>query len=733
MKNNDEIYNELKGKFEECPELPESLKKENVVAKLQGTEQEKVRRINFKEIGSVAAVVVLAIITALMANNVFFGSQNDIEIGEEILFDNAISQQNALAGTAQNEVQKEYASELKAEGNLRKAQSREEIEKIIAKNYTNYEKYYLFDATADGVDMTVAVTAAPGSSAGSASDTNTNFNSSASREELKQYGETNTQTKGVDEADIIKNDGRYLYVVGYDLSNNRKLRIIDTETMTAVYNGYIYNDSGDILDISEIYVSGNTLVAVGTYGNNFYDYGCFVDGYGGIGGKTVSVVMDITDRASPKTLRKTEQDGSYRSSRMMGSVIYTLTEYTVSGKDEEEAKQNSVPEVAGAEIKCDCIYIIDEDANRYICLTAYDTAVSDGEVSSLAVLGSGGEVYCSENNFYVIGNSYVGTEEARKEGVDRYSVISAFSLNGTSITFKSQGEVPGYINNQYSLDEYQGNLRIATTAYNRNKNADVSSLYVLGSDMKIIGKVEDIANNEQIKSVRYMGNKAYVVTFRNTDPLFVIDLKDPTKPTLKGELKLPGYSAYMHPLSEDIILGIGYNGDSQNADFTSLKVSLFDVSDMANPKEISNLTYDNSYSYVVDNPKAFVYNSEESYMVLPVEVYGKYELSGYACYVISTKNNKLTLKHEFKHEVQDVYSGITFLRGTYIGDELYTVSDNLTVKHSLKNGEKLGECKIYEEGKKLEVTTVTAAENTDTANGEVTSVTLTTPPYNPNN
>ncbi len=729
MKTNDEIYNKIKGKFDSCPELPESLSKENVVAMLKDTKQEKVSTINFKKIGSVAAVFVLAVICALTANFAF-GDMIDIKLNDVDDKPEYI-QHNALATTQQSELQNEMQPEVLPDG-IRRAQSREEIENIILKNYVNSDIFYLFDSTADGaVDLK-----APTTATGSAVDINGNFNSAAGREELKQYGETNTQTKGVDEADIIKNDGRYLYVVGYDLSNNRKLRIVDTETMTAVYNGYLYNDSGDILDINEIYVSGNTLTAIGTYGTSRYGYGCFVDGYYGygMGGKTVSVVMDITDRSNPKTLRKVEQDGSYRSSRMVGGVLYTLTEYTVSGKDEEEAKTNSVPEVAGAEIKCDCIYIIDEDSSRYICLTAYDTASADGEVSSLAVLGKGGEVYCSENNLYVIGNKYVNRKENRDIDIDNYSVITAFSLKGTSIAFKAQGEVPGYINNQYNLDEYQGNLRIATTAYSTKKSADVSSLYVLGSDMKIIGKAENIAADEQIKSVRYMGTTAYVVTFRNTDPLFVIDLKDPTKPAIKGELKLPGYSAYMHPISENIILGIGYNGDSQNADFTSLKVSLFDVSDMANPKEISTLAYNDCYSYVVDNPKAFVYNSEENYMVLPVQKYSSnYELSGYYCYIVGINSNKLSLKYELKHELQDIYSGITFLRGTYIGDEFFTVSDNLTVKHSLKNGKRLGECKIYEEGKKLEVTTVAIPENKVTTTDSTSAVTQTTPPYNPNN
>ena len=724
MKTNDEIYNEIKGRFDECPELPESLSKENVVSMLKNTKQEKASTITFKKIGSVAAVFVLAVLCALTANFAF-GDIIDIKLNN--IDDKPIlqEQQNIVSPTLNNEQKAE--AEVLPEG-IRKAQSREELENIILSNYKEYyDIYLLFDSA---IDMNSAAT---GSAAAPESAPGTSINSNA--DTLKEFGETNTQTKGVDEADIIKNDGRYLYVLGYDLSNNRKLRIIDTETMTAVYNGYIYNDNGDILNLNEIYVNGNTLVAVGTYGNNYYGYGCFVDGYGGIGGKTVSVVMDITDRANPKTLRKIEQDGSYRSSRMVGSVIYTLTEYTVSGKDEEEAKTNSVPEVAGAEIKCDCIYITDENANRYICLTAYDTAAANGEVSSLAVLGNGNQVYCSEKTFYVTGSKHINRKENKDVDIGTYTVINAFSLEGTSIAFKAQGEVPGHINNQYNLDEYNGNLRIATTAYSVKKSADISSLYVLDSNMKIIGKAEDIAYNEQIKSVRYMGTTAYVVTFRNTDPLFVIDLKDPKNPVIKGELKLPGYSAYMHPISESIILGIGYNGDSQNADFTSLKVSLFDVSDMANPKEISTLTYDDSYSYVIDNPKAFIYNTREGYIALPVQIYGKYELSGYACYIIGIENNTLTLRYNLSHKVTDVYSGITFLRGTYIGDSFFTVSDNLTVKHSLKDGTAQSECKIYEEGKPLQPTTVVAHDYNgaaDTTQGETSKgVTMTTPAYNP--
>ncbi len=729
MKTNDEIYNEIKEKFDDCPELPESLKKENVVARLKSTEQ----RISFKKMASLAAMLAIVIISSAVAFNFFGDGNNDIGFENESFAADIETEQSSQPTS--NE-----AADEKAEiGPLRKAASREEIEKIILKNYQSYKvSYYSYNglvgdsATATDVN---AETVKPGAATGSDS-----LKGESAAENRDNYGETNTQTEGVDEADIIKNDGRYLYVVGYDMGINRKLRIIDTSTMTAVYNGYIYNDSGDIIDIREIYITGNRLVAIGTYGEN---YGFYTDAYystygGPMGGKTVSVVMDITDKASPKTIRKTEQDGSYRSSRMVGSVLYTITEYTVSGKDENEIKKYSIPEAAGSEITCDCIYIMDDSANRYICLTAYNTASTNGEVSSLAVLGSGTEVYCSQNNLYVLGTKYKEADEEKAVGnkaLYGVTVINAFSLKGTEIAFKAQGEVLGTVNNQYNLDEYQGNLRIATTAYNYNavNNRDVSSVYILDGDLKVIGKLEDIANDEQIKSVRYMGSKAYVVTFRNTDPLFVLDLTDPTAPKITGELKLPGYSAYMHPISETIILGVGYNGDSQNADFNSLKVSLFDVSDMANPKEISTLTYNNTESYVVQNPKAFVYNREENYIALPAQHYSNYACSGYSCYIIGLENNKLTLKHKFSHDVEDVFSGVTFLRGTYIGSEFFTVSDNLTVKHSLKSGEKLGECRIYVEKEKPTDTTVTANDNSGIAIDTTTNEAQTSAPYNPNN
>lgn len=689
MKTNDEIYNEIKSKFDDCPELPERLKKENIVSMLKNTEPEKVKRISFTKIGYAAAIFAVVLLS-LLTVNIAFGdgikvTLNDKVTTEQLTEINSASNPNTSTALA---TQQEFS------GELRKATSREEIEKIIINKYKKDKSDYAYD-------MNTSVTEA------------SNFSSVLGAGEKNYYdinqsfSETNTQTSGVDEADNVKNDGRYLYVAGCDFNNNTKLRIIDTETMTAVYNSYLYNNNGDILDIREMYLTGNTLIAICSYGNDYYGSCCYHSNYSVNTSQVVNIVMDITDRAKPKIIRKNEQDGIYISSRMVGSVLYTVTQYTVSGKDEKDAEKNCLPSINGQDIFYDCIYIMNDNSLRYICLSAYDTADKKSEVSSLAVLGDGNDVYCSKNNLYIVGVKYM-TEDS-----DSVLNIISFSLKGTDIALKAQGEVKGNIKNNYSLDEYEGNLRIATTTYSQK---NVCSLYVLNSKLKVIGKLENIAYDESIKSVRYMGNMAYVVTYKDTDLLFVIDLKDPTKPKITGELKLPGYSEYLHPISENIILGIGYDGNSIQADLSSMKVSLFDVSDISKPKEISTFAVDNTYCQVIDNPKAFIYNEEESYIALPVEFYD-YGIVGYGCYVISLKDNSLKVKYVFEHSiVSDVYAE-RFIKGAYIGDSFFTISDNSVVKYSLKNGKKQGECKIYTD------TTNQTTSSYDTA--------VTVPPYIP--
>ena len=679
MNNEKDTFDILHGEFNDCPPLPDSLSKRNMVSKLKTLSPEKDTSINFRQLGTIAAAMVVVVICAIVGTSGLFENRN-IE-HQETLLNDVMSTQPPTQGLPQK-----AENVLTADANLSQVESREELVEWFRKGYEENGKYLFYNYGViydDAIGMNTAVdmdgigvTAAP-----SANGT-VNESTGSSSADLKGHAETNTQVKGVDEGDIIKTDSRYIYFLGSDTGgSNKKLRIIDTETMEAVFDSYIYDENGDILWVSDIYVSGDTLVAVCTM-KNTYDVYSSAYGYYASSGTTIAMSYDITNRSQPKLIRSNTQDGSYRSSRMVGNVLYTVSQYYVQAESEEAIESVCIPKVGGAEIGCDCIYLPENAGNSYILLTALDVT-DNSEVSSVAVLGNTGNYYCSEDTFYVVAENYNYKDDSVE--IREKSVINSFSLDGTNIAYKASGEVTGDIINQYSLDQYEGNLRIAVTYFNNKTGKNVSSLYVLDENLDVIGKLEDIANNEQIKSVRYMGKEAYIVTFRNTDPLFAIDLSDPKAPAVKGELKIPGYSAYLHPIGDNLLIGIGYEGDSQNADFNSVKISLFDISDPKNLKELDKLVYLNASTAVRDNPKALLYKADESIIGIPVNTYDD-KTEEYLFYLIQVKDNKLTLKHKLLH-TSGYYVGVNHFRGTYIGDDFFTVSDYIVKKFDFGTGE----------------------------------------------
>lgn len=202
------------------------------------------------------------------------------------------------------------------------------------------------------------------------------------------------------------------------------------------------------------------------------------------------------------------------------------------------------------------------------------------------------------------------------------------------------------MNNQFSMDEYEGNLRVATTYVvetrteeNYDEETGIGSisyeeplysnrLYILDDNLKEIGKIDDLAKDEKIYSVRFMGKMGYIVTFEQVDPLFVIDLSDPTNPQIKGELKIPGYSSYLHPYDETHIIGIGYNTKSNGyggITTDNMKMSMFDVSDVENPKEMFSIDIGKSYtsSELLYNHKVLFYKKSDNLIGFPVNYDGK--------------------------------------------------------------------------------------------------------------
>ncbi|MDO9399624.1 MAG: beta-propeller domain-containing protein [bacterium] len=242
---------------------------------------------------------------------------------------------------------------------------------------------------------------------------------------------------------------------------------------------------------------------------------------------------------------------------------------------------------------------------------------------------------------------------------------------------KATGSVPGYPLNQFALDEYKNNLRIATTIGERGgmgffggDRETANDIYVLDQDLKIQGSIKNLGLTEKIYSARFMGDRGYLVTFRQTDPFYVLDLSDPKKPEMKGELKIPGYSSYLHPISNDIILGIGK--ESQQ-----VKLSLFDVASPENPKEIDKYILDEYWSEALDNHHAFLLDKKHNIFFLPGNKGG---------YIFSYENNKFKLVKAI--------SQVSAKRALFINDYLYIIGDDkITVLDEI-NWEKVNELRF---------------------------------------
>jgi uncharacterized secreted protein with C-terminal beta-propeller domain len=297
-------------------------------------------------------------------------------------------------------------------------------------------------------------------------------------------------------------------------------------------------------------------------------------------------------------------------------------------------------------------------------------------------------------------------------------------MDDGKINYEASGEIPGWVLNQFSMDEYQGYFRVATTTGNvwGGETASANQVYVLDQQLDIIGQLKDLAPGEQIYSARFIGNRCYLVTFKKIDPLFVIDLKDPFDPKVLGELKITGYSDYLHPYDENHVIGIGKETiAAEEGDFAwyqGVKLSLFDVSDVQNPKVVGQYEIGDrgTDSPALQDHKAFLFDRSKNLLVIPVSVaeidaakypygvppyaYGDYVWQGAYVFNISLEKG-LELKGRITHcgdanPVQSWYyysSSCSIERSLYIGNILYTISDAEVKLNSLGD---LSEIKVID-------------------------------------
>ncbi|MGM9924428.1 MAG: beta-propeller domain-containing protein [Bacillus sp. (in: firmicutes)] len=444
--------------------------------------------------------------------------------------------------------------------------------------------------------------------------------------------ETNTQVAGIDEGDVVKTDGSYIYSI-----SGQNIMITGAKPANNIALASTISPGEDYYPF-ELFLHGNRLVIIGE--SSLPAKIAKQDKKAGH--YTQVLIYDITNKQKPKEIKRIGVEGSYQTARKKGSYVYIIANQYPVWSHFNERPGNLLPRIFDTE---EGVYAQQLDKMQYIpgskeenIMHTMAIHVGDGslpyEVNSL--LGGSETIYMSEDNLFVAATKYDAEDE---EDISNLSTeVYKFSVAKTAITFHSVGNVEGGILNQFSMDEYEGHFRIATTQEDfSGKRQSSNHLFILDKNMETVGKVGDLAKGERIYSVRFMGDKAYIVTFKQVDPLFVIDTGNPGKPKVLGELKIPGYSTYLHPYDENHLIGYGYDTKVQQnlngeeiVSQEGMKISLFDVSDLARPKEKAAVVIGSggTYSPLLYDHKALFQYREKHLFGFPITVYDKNQQGG---------------------------------------------------------------------------------------------------------
>ncbi len=472
---------------------------------------------------------------------------------------------------------------------------------------------------------------------------------------LQGHSDTNTQVAGVDEGDTVETDGQYIYMI-----SGQELLILDAQPAKSAHVISRTPLSGQP---EAIYLVGGRLTVI-SRPQMYYPMwsGMAVMDWRPMPTWRASVdvvTLDVSDPESPRTVEQTHVDGSLIGSRAIGDQVYLVVQNdlcvpspeTVYQPDDgqwvyesEDAYRQRLREMistwlpqysssSGAGTAGAAGFLLadpvggtgwqngGENFISVLTLDVGDDAIGPTDCES--AFGVGGQMYASTENLYVAGqrwhDTWRGVDEAWTVTTDLYQ----FRMGAHGTELAATGSVPGTVLNQFSMDEYDGTFRIAT---NNGEWDNLSNgVYVLqrhGQSLDAVGSLTGLGATERIQSVRFMGEKAYMVTFRQTDPLFVLDMSDPKSPALAGELQIPGFSAYLHPIDANTLIGLGRDADATGR-AGGLKLSLFDVSDPAHPVELSQYLFGGSswesYSQALWDHHAFSYFSELGVLALPVQ------------------------------------------------------------------------------------------------------------------
>ena len=464
------------------------------------------------------------------------------------------------------------------------------------------------------------------------------------------YSQTNVREAGVDEGDVVKTDGKYLYILKSDSSvkivdiQSSEMELVSTVTLDQL------NES-----IEEIYLEDNQLILVTSgYDSSMEEQESDVYAVDRYTYAAVSV-YDISDREHPQQTGRMTQEGTYRQSRKNGNYFYLLTQYSPSiGESVDDS--DVIPLVNEEKVTVNNIYL-PSDLNQpdYLVVSGTDLSDLQNPVSTKAIVSGASDFYMSTDSLYICCQNWEHGKSSTQ--------ILKFSCVDGEITASNMAELPGYLNDTFSLDEYDGYLRVLTT---EDGNGESNNLFVLDEDMNTISTIRDIASGETIRSARFVGDMGYFVTFRQTDPLFCVDLSDPENPEILSELKISGFSSYLHMYGENRLLGIGYEADEDTGIQTGVKLSMFDISDPENVTEENKYVIKDAYYLPFDyNYKAITIDADKN-------------LIGFVCdeeYMVFRYDEEKGFENVLTYTMSDnnYWDGQEACRGVYAGGRFYIV------------------------------------------------------------
>ncbi len=617
-------------------EIPEQLTPQSVEEKLKREAQQKKIRRRKIMIRWMEAAAVLAIVAA-------GGTQTELykQWKEPALYSEADTASLMAEQDTESSVQPE---EVTASGEFKQADSEEELYKTLQElekqtgSYARGGDIMLLEESAEIATMDAGVT-----------DTAANQKVTGEAD----FSQTNVREAGVDEGDVVKTDGSYLYI----LKSSASVRIVDIRGTKMKEIAKIQPEKLNE-SIEDLYLDGDRLMLVTTgyessmeeaendmYTVNRYQY-------------TALTVYDITEREHPEMAGRITQEGDYRQSRKKGDYVYLLTQYSPSLGDSFE-DSSVMPLVNEQKLAISDVYLPDQTSQSdYLVASGINIQDPENVISSKAIVSGAADFYMSSDNLFICNNNW-------NDGKSSTEILRFACVDG-EITAGAMCELPGFLNDTFSLDEYQGYLRVLLT---EDSNGESNSLYILDADMQVTGAIRDLADGETIRSARFMGTMAYFVTFRQTDPLFCADLSDPDNPQILSELKLTGFSSYLHPYGEHLLLGVGYEAEEETGSQTGVKLSMFDISDPSQVEELDK--------YVIKG--ASYLPSDYNYKAILAD--GEKNLIGFVCdgeYLVFSYDEEKGFQNLLTYTMSDweYWDGDASCRGVYAGDEFYIIDQD---------------------------------------------------------